>query len=552
MIEKIKVFYFNSIKRRVIVTIVLTHVILMGIFVYDLINEQQKFLKKQSFEQLKSLTKSVAQNSVSWILSNDYVGLEELIDSISKYPNLEYAMILNKEGKIIAHTDLEYVNMYLSDELSVAFLFSKKIEPILLIQNKKIIDYITPIFRDEQHIGWARIAINQDKISQNLQTILYEGVLFILIAIVTGYLFAYFLATNITKDLYSLIKIATQTATGNRNKRVNLNRKDELGILGNEINRMLDIMERNEKELEISNKELEKDIVKLEFMDNKLTQLNRDLEKKVEEKTFELKKLNENLKKEIQEEVEQNRQKDNMLFQQSKMASMGEMIENIAHQWRQPLSLISTSASGIKINKEYGTLSDELLDEAVDNIMNGTKFLSNTIDDFRDFYKVDKTKERFNIKEVLDKTLKLTSSRFTNRAIKVIKDCEELYILGFENELIQVFINILNNARDQLENFSHDERFIFISVKKDENRAVISIKDNAGGIKEEIINRIFEPYFTTKHQAKGTGIGLYMTEEIIEKHMFGNLLIQNVDVIYEEKNYKGAEVIIELNNNHSA
>lgn len=546
MIEKIKVFYFNSIKRRVIVTIVLTHVILMGIFVYDLINEQQKFLKKQSFEQLKSLTKSVAQNSVSWILSNDYVGLEELIDSISKYPNLEYAMILNKEGKIIAHTDLEYVNMYLSDELSVAFLFSKKIEPILLIQNKKIIDYITPIFRDEQHIGWARIAINQDKISQNLQTILYEGVLFILIAIVTGYLFAYFLATNITKDLYSLIKIATQTATGNRNKRVNLNRKDELGILGNEINRMLDIMERNEKELEISNKELEKDIVKLEFMDNKLTQLNRDLEKKVEEKTFELKKLNENLKKEIQEEVEQNRQKDNMLFQQSKMASMGEMIENIAHQWRQPLSLISTSASGIKINKEYGTLSDELLDEAVDNIMNGTKFLSNTIDDFRDFYKVDKTKDRFNIKEVLDKTLKLTSSRFTNRAIKVIKDCEELYILGFENELIQVFINILNNARDQLENFSHDERFIFISVKKDENRAVISIKDNAGGIKEEIINRIFEPYFTTKGSDKGTGIGLFMSKEIIEKHFYGEIFAKNETLIYNKKEYKGANFIIYL------
>lgn len=546
MIEKIKVFYFNSIKRRVIVTIVLTHVILMGIFVYDLINEQQKFLKKQSFEQLKSLTKSVAQNSVSWILSNDYVGLEELIDSISKYPNLEYAMILNKEGKIIAHTDLEYVNMYLSDELSVAFLFSKKIEPILLIQNKKIIDYITPIFRDEQHIGWARIAINQDKISQNLQTILYEGVLFILIAIVTGYLFAYFLATNITKDLYSLIKIATQTATGNRNKRVNLNRKDELGILGNEINRMLDIMERNEKELKISNKELEKDIVKLEFMDNKLTQLNRDLEKKVEEKTFELKKLNENLKKEIQEEVEQNRQKDNMLFQQSKMASMGEMIENIAHQWRQPLSLISTSASGIKINKEYGTLSDELLDEAVDNIMNGTKFLSNTIDDFRDFYKVDKTKERFNIKEVLDKTLKLTSSRFTNRAIKVIKDCEELYILGFENELIQVFINILNNARDQLENFSHDERFIFISVKKDENRAVISIKDNAGGIKEEIINRIFEPYFTTKGSDKGTGIGLFMSKEIIEKHFYGEIFAKNETLIYNKKEYKGANFIIYL------
>lgn len=546
MIEKIKTFYLKSIKRRLIITITLTHIILMSVFVYDLLSEQKNFLYTQNIKQVKSLTKSVAQNSVLWILSNDYIGLEELISSISKYPNLEYAMILNKEGKIIAHNDKEYINLYLSDDLSLAFLLSKKIEPYMLVQNDEIIDYIMPIFRENQHIAWVRIALNQNEISQNLEQIFYEAILFILIAIIIGYLFSYFLATNITKDLYTLIKVATQTATGNRNQRADIKREDELGILSNEINKMLDKIEENEKQLEISNKELEKDIVKLELMDSKLTQLNRDLEKKVEEKTYELKKLNENLKKEIKEEVEQNRQKDNMLFQQSKMASMGEMIENIAHQWRQPLSFISTSASGIKLNKEYDTLTDELLNEAVDNIMNSTKFLSNTIDDFRDFYRVDKIKEKFNIKDVLNKTLKLTSSRFTNRAIKVIEDCEDVTILGFENELVQVFINILNNARDVLEKLPYEERFIFVTIKKIENEAYISLKDNANGIEPTILEKIFDPYFTTKGSDKGTGIGLFMSREIIEKHFHGKIIAQNETYIYNKKEYKGANFIITI------
>jgi signal transduction histidine kinase/HAMP domain-containing protein len=546
MIERIKAFYLNSIKRRLIITITVNYIILMSFFVYDLLSEQRKFLETQNIKQVKSLTKSVAQNSVLWLLSNDYIGLEELISSISKYPNLEYAMILNKEGKIIAHSDKEYLNLYISDELSLAFLLSKKIEPYMLVQNNEIIDYIMPILRDNQHIGWVRIALNQNEISKNLQQIFYEAILFILIAIVIGYLFSYFLATNITKDLYTLIKVATQTATGNRNQRADIQRKDELGILSNEINKMLDKIEENEKQLEISNKELEKDIVKLELMDSKLTQLNRDLEKKVEEKTYELKKLNDNLEKEIKEEVEQNRQKDNMLFQQSKMASMGEMIENIAHQWRQPLSLISTSASGIRLNKEYNTLTDELLNEAVENIMNSTNFLSNTIDDFRDFYKVDKIKEKFNIKDVLDKTLKLTSSRFTNRAIKVIKECEDVEILGFENELVQVFINLLNNARDVLEELPYEERYIFVTIKKIENEAYISLKDNANGIEESILEKIFDPYFTTKGSDKGTGIGLFMSKEIIEKHFHGKIIAQNETFTYNKKEYKGANFIITI------
>ncbi|QKF77725.1 ATP-binding protein [Arcobacter defluvii] len=546
MIDKIKAFYSHSIKRRLIITVTLTHVFLMSIFVYDLISEQKEFLKNQSNEQVTSLTKMIVRNSVSWILSNDYVGLEELISSISKYPNLEYAMIINKNGKILAHTQEEKINLYLSDKLSTDFFDSKKIESKMLIQNNKILDYISPVFRENQHIGWVRVALNQNINSQNIEEIFKEGLFFINIAIIVGYIFAYFLAKNITKDLYTLMKIAKQTATGTRNQRADISRKDELGVLSKDINNMLDKIEKDEKQLEISNRELEKDIVKLELMDSKLTLLNKNLEKKVVEKTYELKKLNDNLKKEIEEEVEQNRQKDNMLFQQSKMASMGEMIENIAHQWRQPLSFISTSASGIKLNKEYHTLTDEILDEAIENIMNSTQFLSNTIDDFRDFYKIDKIKDKFNVKEIIHKTLKLTTSRFTSRSIQVIEDCDDVFVFGFENELVQVFINILNNARDELEKLPYEERFIFITIKKEKNEAYISLKDNANGIEPTILEKIFDPYFTTKGSDKGTGIGLFMSKEIIEKHFNGKIIAVNENFIYNKKEYNGANFIITI------
>ncbi|CAM3847283.1 ATP-binding protein [Arcobacter cloacae] len=548
MINKIIAFFTTSIKRRLIITITFAHVFLMSIFVYDLINKQEDFLKKQNIEQVKSLSNMIERNSISWVLSNDFLGLEELIYSISKYPNLEYAMVLNKEAKVLAHSQKELVNLYLADDISLDFFNSQKIEPSILVQNDAIIDYISPIIMENQHIGWVRIGLNQDLTLQNLKNIFQEGLFFIFLAIVIGYLFSYFLAKNITKDLYDLIKIANQTATGDKKQRskVYLNRKDELGILSKEINKMLDKIEEDEKKLEITNMQLENDIVELEILDKKLSELNQDLEKKVEEKTYELKLLNENLEKEIEDEVEQNRQKDNMLFQQSKMASMGEMMENIAHQWRQPLSFISTSASGIRLHKEFNTLSDELLDEAIENIMNSTQFLSNTIDDFRDFYKTDKVKSKFNVKEIIEKTLKLTSSRFTNRAIKVIKDIDEIFIFGFENELIQVLVNILNNARDELEKLPNDERFIFVTLKQKEDKVIISVKDNAGGVNEKIINRVFEPYFTTKSDEKGTGIGLYMSNEIITKHFNGKIHVQNEVFIHQQKEYKGANFVIEV------
>ncbi|MFA7084078.1 MAG: ATP-binding protein [Arcobacteraceae bacterium] len=270
--------------------------------------------------------------------------------------------------------------------------------------------------------------------------------------------------------------------------------------------------------------------------------MNIDLKSKVEEKTKELITINMQLEDKIKHEVEKNLKKDRLLSRQSKMASMGEMIENIAHQWRQPLSIISTGASGLKLQKQMNLLKDEEFEETLDIIVKTSSYLSSTIDDFRGFFKPQNQKEEFEIKNAIDKSLDLLSSNY--KEIEIIKNIQNHVVMGFENELIQVFINIFNNAKDAFGNSPIKRKMIFISTYKKEDDLIIKIKDNAGGIPTEILDKVSEPYFTTKHKSQGTGIGLYMCEEILKKHMDGSLKIRNIRYEYDNVQHTGAIIII--------
>ncbi|MDD2697495.1 MAG: PAS domain-containing protein [Arcobacteraceae bacterium] len=238
----------------------------------------------------------------------------------------------------------------------------------------------------------------------------------------------------------------------------------------------------------------------------------------------------------------------------AKLASMGEMIGNIAHQWRQPLSVITTMASGIQLKKELGMLNENTLDESMDTIAEQANYLSHTIDDFRNFIRNSDEEMPLDIKTTLLKTLSLVSAVLKNHDITVIQNIEDtITIIGHENELIQAFINIINNARDAVEeNISNkDDKFIFITTKATDNGVIIEIKDNGGGIPQNIINKIFEPYFTTKHQSIGTGIGLSMTYKILTEHHNGKIEVHNEEYQYNGKNYKGACFTMMFRNNVS-
>ncbi|MFY4859128.1 cache domain-containing protein [Aliarcobacter butzleri] len=255
----------------------------------------------------------------------------------------------------------------------------------------------------------------------------------------------------------------------------------------------------------------------------------------------------ENKLKEYKKELDN---KQAILYQQSKMAAMGEMIGNIAHQWRQPLSIITTATSGMVLQKQMGVLTDEFFFEASNRINASSQYLSQTIDDFRNFFIPNKEKSKVNLIEIFKKTLDLISAQFSSKDIEIIKNIEGVEFESYENELIQALINILNNSRDELIK-KDGERFIFVDAFEKDNFINIIIKDNAGGVIKENLDKIFEPYFTTKYKSQGTGIGLYMTEEIITKHLNGTICVENVEFTYNEKEYFGAEftIRIDLNTN---
>ena len=234
-----------------------------------------------------------------------------------------------------------------------------------------------------------------------------------------------------------------------------------------------------------------------------------------------------------------------LLFQQSKMATMGEMIGNIAHQWRQPLSVITATASGMLIQKEMGALSDEFFVDGSKKINSAASYLSQTIDDFRNFFNPNKEKKKFLISSAISKTTDLISVQLNTKDIFIVKNIANIEIESYENELIQALINILNNARDELVSKNY-EKYIFIDVAKKHDFVQIRIKDNAGGIKKENLSKVFNPYFTTKEKDEGTGIGLYITQEIIFQ-LNGEISVRNVEFEYNKQKYKGAEFTILLN-----
>ncbi len=249
-------------------------------------------------------------------------------------------------------------------------------------------------------------------------------------------------------------------------------------------------------------------------------------------------------------DITEQKKKDKLLFEQSKNASMGEMIGNIAHQWRQPLSIISTAATGMLMHKKLNILEDEDFEESCNKINTNAQYLSKTIDDFRNFLKGESKVESFNINDAITSLFHLVESVAKVNNIKIVTNIQQnLIIKGNQNELLQCFINIFNNSRDAfLLHPKMEKRYFFIDIfLSDKKKVKIVFKDNAGGIDPKIIGKVFEPYFTTKHQSQGTGLGLSMTYTLITSQMRGEIFVSNEKFEYEGINYQGAQFTISLN-----
>ncbi len=275
------------------------------------------------------------------------------------------------------------------------------------------------------------------------------------------------------------------------------------------------------------------------------------LEYEVSQKTEELQQLNSNLEHKISEAIEENKKQQAMLEQQSRLAALGEMIGNIAHQWRQPLSFITTSISALQLKQEVGIpITSEMIVETSNNIIHQANYLSKTIDDFRDFVKNDNTQELFSVSKVIDDTFNLLNATLKSNEIELTLNLDDTIVYdGFPNQLSQVLINIVNNAKDAFLRQNQGKKHIKIKTMKDANLIKIEVIDNAGGIPEAIKAKIFDPYFTTKHQSQGTGLGLYISANIIQKYFNGKIHIEDTEETLEGNSYKGSKFVIEFNVN---
>lgn len=240
--------------------------------------------------------------------------------------------------------------------------------------------------------------------------------------------------------------------------------------------------------------------------------------------------LNQTLAQKVEEHIAKNRQQEMVLFQQARHAQMSEMISMIAHQWRQPLNVLSLMSQNIVFKYKMNMLDDTLMNTFKQDSMKQILQMSKTIDDFRNFFKPDKTKKMFDVKKQLLYVAEMLKDVYATHHIElIIKADDGLKLESFPNEFNQCIINLLNNAKDVLVNTSiKNEKFIVISAfKNEEGKVVIIVEDSGDGIDESVLPHLFEPYFSTKESGVGTGLGLYMTKMIIETHMQGSIRVSN-------------------------
>ena len=314
------------------------------------------------------------------------------------------------------------------------------------------------------------------------QIIIYIGAsltLFLLLA-------ALYFGRWISSPIINLSKIAIRIGKGEHNLRAKVNTNDEVAILAESFNNMLDDLHKTMA----SRDELLKEIAKRKHVQNEIIE------------------------------------KDKIMIAQSHHAAMGEMIGNIAHQWRQPLNAVNVNIENLEFDYEDGVIDKEFLDKFIVEQTKTLQFMSKTIDDFRNFFRIKKEKKAFSIKKAIENSVNIQISELNKHDITLNIKGEDFIIDGFENEFLQVMMNLISNAKDAIIQHKQTEQkdgLIGITLFKNS----ITVTDNGGGIPNDIIGRIFEPYYTTKEQGKGTGMGLYMSKMIIEDNMGGKLYVKN-------------------------
>ncbi len=490
-------------------------------------------MQKQSLMEVMHSEAHTLSNSISLVCADAMVNeddsfiVEHNMDVINDSPNIFIITVSKSDGTILESKKEEWsMPETLNPMLKPFEQKNEKYEIIYSdLQKQDLFHYAMPIVISGIDWGWIHVDFSLSKYNKNMKN-MYLFLFYLTIGSMFVALFvSYFLAKYILTPILELTQTAKEVSKGNLSIQAAIKRDDEIGDFAEDFNTMIQNLSISKEELKNSHNELEQRVQERTYA--------------LAEKSYELEELNRNLDIRVQEESEKSRKNEQLLIQQSRQASMGEMIGNIAHQWRQPLNALGLVLQNIHFTYQMDDLNDEFMQKSVDKGKMLTTSMSKTIDDFRDFFKPNKLKENFSLDVSIEKTVELIEASYKNSNIEVLTNLEkDIDINGYPSEFSQVILNILSNAKDALVEHKDDKRVVKIESFLENTNVIISIEDNAGGIPKDIINKIFDPYFTTKEEGKGTGIGLYMTKTIVENNMGGKLSVKNT--------HQGAKFTISL------
>ncbi|MBL4730973.1 MAG: HAMP domain-containing protein [Sulfurimonas sp.] len=507
-------FKFNSLFTRTFLLIASSMTLIMLLFAYYSIKNKEAALIDVINSKAKTIAKSIALVSSDAMVIEDYSFLVQHNEKVvMDNQEIEYIMISKKQSTMNIINKRK--GWSVEDTLPSALVpMQLKTETAHILkspysENKNNYHFTYPIIFSSIEWGWIAIGFSLEKYYAQMRDEYLNELLLLFSTLVLSLVFAFSLTKWLVGPIILLQNAAKQVSGGDFSAKVKITSKDEIGELAHSFNAMVET---------------------IKVSDEKLRNSNIELEKRVTLRTQELHELNVSLDKRVKDEVHKRTEQEQILIQQSRFAAMGEMIGNIAHQWRQPLNALGLLLQNIENAYEMNILDDAYISRTLEKGNRLTSTMSQTIDDFRNFFKQNKEAKVFSILSSIEDSLEMIQFSFSSNMIKIThKVDEKLCIKGFASEFSQVLLNILNNAKDALVEKEIKNKKILISAIKNNKEISITIEDNAGGIPIEILDKVFDPYFTTKEEGKGTGIGLYMSKTIIENNMSGKLSVINTD-----------------------
>lgn len=478
-----------SFKYRFILSFVTIEAFFLGLIVFinfNAINQTAQDLIRQRVESASVLFSELIKAPIAVF---DLATLDETTESAANLEGIASVQVLDPNGNLLSQSlselteeTLNRISKAASGERIVLQERIFEIEKLDLEIEGALVGHVLMVFD---------LTASIERIDQNRQ----KSYLIIAVEILLSTLLSYFIGYRLTHSLGLLTKSANNLAKDENAEVPSIKSQDEIGVLGSAMKKMQEKIQARTQKLAETAKELE--------------ELNRSLEQRVEE------------------EVEKNREKDKLMLRHSRQAAMGEMIGMIAHQWRQPLAGMSMSINNMLLDIEMKMVDDETFTKQLEGISNQIKFLSSTIDDFRNFFKPEKEPESITAEKIITDTMDIIGKSLENENIDVKIDIlQNVPFMTYRNELIQVLLNLMKNAQDVYKDQGKSGT-IHITASETEEHLVIGIQDEAGGIPEEILPRIFEPYFSTKNEKTGTGLGLYMCKTVVEEHIRGQICAQN-------------------------